>query len=463
MTVRARIQAATKALFGNSISENASVRRFDGASGRRSGIGRAGPINPEVSHSLEILRGRSRHLKQNNPFVGNGVGAWVGQTVGPGIKLQSAAVSEGNREVINRAFQGWNRRADYADRTTFSGLQAEVMDALVTDGEAFVQMFNAPDGLRLKTIPSELIDTALTRDLGGGAYIVNGIEFDAVGRVAAFHIFPANPTSVFQTYQKSVRFDASDILHVFRPLASGQVRGVPWTASIILPAAELDKLLDAILMQAQVRALLAGYITDPNCTGQADFEEDSFSEISLEPATLRRLAPGYDIKFTSPPPGDDLSHFAKLNLRQIAAGLQLPVHMLDGDLSDANYSSLRAGLLPFRTRVDQLRATVLEPQFLQPVFERWLTLEVLSGRLDLPDFETDDSNLEVDWLPPAWQQVDPLKDMNATREQLDAGLTSRRREAAKLGCSVADLDNEIAADRAREEALNLTFGGGSND
>lgn len=463
MTFGDRIQAATKALFGKPFSENASVRRFDGASGRRAGIGRSGAIVPEVSQSLETLRSRSRHLKYNNPWAVNGMGAWVVQTVGNGIKMQSAADSDGNRELIDRAFQGWSRRADYRAHTTFSGLQAEVMDALVTDGEAFIQMLNTPDGLSLKTIPAELIDTALTRDLGDGGYIVNGIEFDVSGRVVAFHIFPEKPTSVYQTYQKSERFDAADILHVFRPMASGQVRGVPWTASIILPAAELDKLLDAILMQAQVRALMAGYITDPNCTGQADFEEDSFGDISLEPATLRRLPPGFDIKFTNPPPGDDLSHFAKLNLRQIAAGLQMPVHLLDGDLSDANYSSLRAGLLNFRARVDQLRATILEPQFLQPVFERWLTLEVLSGRLDLPNFETDESNFEADWLAPAWQQVDPLKDMNATREKLDAGLTSRRREAAKLGCSVADLDNEIAADRAREEALNLTFTGGSND
>lgn len=60
-------------------------------------------------------------------------------------------------------------------------------------------------------------------------------------------------------------------------------------------------------------------------------------------------------------------------------------------------------------------------------------------------------------------QVDPQKDMAAAREALDMGLTSRRQAVAQLGWNVAELDREIADDRAREAELGVTFKSGRAD
>ena len=60
-------------------------------------------------------------------------------------------------------------------------------------------------------------------------------------------------------------------------------------------------------------------------------------------------------------------------------------------------------------------------------------------------------------------QVDPAKDVAALREMLALGLTSRRQAVASLGWNIADLDAEIAADRDRESALNLSYGDSAND
>jgi capsid protein len=140
--------------------------------------------------------------------------------------------------------------------------------------------------------------------------------------------------------------------------------------------------------------------------------------------------------------------------REIAAGLGVPTHLLDGDLSQANYSSLRAGLLPFRARVEQYVYHSLIPQVLDPIFRRVVTDAYLTGRLDVPDLAP---ALKAEWLPPRPMQVDPQKDAEAVRALLEMGLTSRRQAVASLGWNVSDLDAEIAADRERERALGLNF------
>jgi capsid protein len=73
---------------------------------------------------------------------------------------------------------------------------------------------------------------------------------------------------------------------------------------------------------------------------------------------------------------------------------------------------------------------------------------ILSGDLDAPDFEANpESYLQADWLPPRPLQVDPLKDVNATVAEIEAGLTSRRKAVAERGWVLDDLDAEIEADK----------------
>jgi len=89
-----------------------------------------------------------------------------------------------------------------------------------------------------------------------------------------------------------------------------------------------------------------------------------------------------------------------------------------------------------------------------------MTNAVLSGEIDAA---LNDDLFAVEWIPPAQPWVDPLKDAEATLKLMGAGLMSRREAVASLGYSIDELDSEIAADRDRETALNLTFGESDND
>jgi lambda family phage portal protein len=216
-------------------------------------------------------------------------------------------------------------------------------------------------------------------------------------------------------------------LHVFRQDQPGQVRGVSWFAPVLLTAHELSQLLDAALVGQKVSAMMAGFLIDQNQVGGTPFEGTQQGSIltgGLEPGTIKILPSGFDIKFTSPQQVSTGIDLAKLNIRAIAAGLGLPEHVVSGDLSQANYSSLRAGLVQWKRRLEQIQFHVLVPQLLTPIWRRWLTLEILANRIDAPGFAEDPASwLSVEWYPPPLDWVDSEKDAKAEAELIAAGLT----------------------------------------
>lgn len=350
---------------------------------------------------------------------------------------------------------------DAERRTDLRGITAAMVLAEQVDGEAFAIMEERDGRAVIRQIPAEWVDESHTTELSGGGYIVNGIEFSALGERVAYHVRPTRRTDLYPTAAERIRVSADDMLHIFRPLGPGQVRGVSALAPILLKLNEYDQASDALLVKLKVSAMHVGFIVDVNGTAGGVYEGASgLGEEGLEPGAMYRLGLGEDVRTAFPESADDAPEFLKVMRREIAAGLGVPTHLLDGDLSNANYSSLRAGLLPFRARVEQYVYHSLIPQFLDPIFRRVVTDAYLAGRLDVPDLAP---ALKAEWLPPRPMQVDPQKDAETVRALLEMGLTSRRQAVASLGWNVADLDAEIAADRERERALGLTLSPGTSE
>lgn len=437
------------------------VRRFDGAAGaggrRTNGFGSFGHVNGEVRGAAHSIRSRARYLAANNPWISQAVANWVGSLVGSGIMPTPKHPDQTTRSTLAMIFNDWSEDADADGRVSFDSLLADIARGLVIDGESFVQIMTTEDGPRLRLLPPELVDESKTVELANGGHILNGVEFDADGRRIAYHIFPSRPTDQFGTYAPAIRVPADDILHVMKPIAAGQVRGISWLAPIILPANEFDQLLDALLVGVKVAAMHAGFLTDMNGSGEPydGSGAGGIMETGLEPGTLKRIPTGYDIKFNTPQQTSEVAAFLRMNLQQLAAGLGLPEHLLSGDLTGANYSSLRAGLQPFRVRVEQIQYGIFVPQLLRPIWRRVGTHAVLTGEIEATGNIRD--LMAVEWLMPAFMQVDPMKQVQADIAEMEAGLTSRAKLVAARGWNIDDLDSEIAADRQsqrREGAIN---------
>lgn len=441
-------------------------RHFEGGApgGRRWADGGFGPVNAETGAAQHNLRRRARHAMANNPHAAAAVNAYAHAIAGTGTRPTPQHPNAGTRTGLLALFDSWAPRADLAGVLSLSAMEAAVVRSLVVDGEAIARMDTTPDGLRLQLIPSELLASE-SREIGGGGYIVNGVEFDSSGRRVAFHIHPTNPASPFAHMAAPVRVPADDVLHVLRPLLPGQARGVSWLAPVLLRLHEQDQLNDALLMGVKVAAMHSGFVIDQHGSGPNPFAtgdgtgQGGALDLSLEPGTVRILPSGLDVKFSTPQQAQQTAEFVRHQLRSIAAGLGLPAHLISADLTEANYGSLRAGMIAFRQAVEAVQHGVIIPMFLQPVWERLVSLAVLRGDLDAPGFEDDPAPyFAVEWLPPRAPWLDPAKDAQAEATMIAAGLKSRRQAVAELGYDVEALDAEAAADCARERRLGLGFG-----
>lgn len=433
--------------------------------GRRSrGVTRIAHINATAAQAPS-LRERARAACINNPWLSRGTEAMIANLVGDGIVPRPQHPDPAVRERLAALFLAWTDAADAEGMTDFYGLQAAVARALVVDGESFVRFrprdpgtFPGPVPLQLQVLPAEMIDEGLNQELGDGRRIRAGIELDAEGRRLAYHIRRAAPGETAVSYDVE-RVPATDVLHVMRPLGTGQVRGLSWLAPSLARASVLDAYEDAELERQRVAALFAGFVRraegdpfGPDAT--ADGEGNGL--VPLEPGIIQYLDDGEEITFPQVPEplrGD----FATRHLRAMAAGLGVTFEQLSGDLSGVNYSSIRSGLIEFRRRVGQIQHGVLVFQLCRPIWDRWVRTAILAGALDGTGPDELAALRAVKWLPPRWDWVDPLKDANAEIAQIAAGLKSRSEALSERGYDVEQVDAEIKADRDREERLGLDF------
>ncbi|WP_322414332.1 phage portal protein [Mesorhizobium huakuii] len=424
--------AATRKLLG------LSTRRYDGATGAKNRFegGRAtfNTYATEISAARSTVQGRARHVVANNALAGAAKEAWATAVAGPGLIPTSQHPDLTTRAALDAYFAKWAKRADVTGRSNFGTLTAKAVGDEFVDGEAFGRWI----GDQLQAIPAEQVASDLTTMLSDGRQIVNGVEIDADGRVLAYHIHPARPTDVFATYAPPVRIDAADVLHLGQ-FETGAYRAISKFAPVLLRLDALDGIEDAQALNVRMAALLSVILTNENDTSADDPLQEG---AGLAPGAILKIPGGWKVTSTAPQQAQQSAELVQHMIRTIAAGLGIPVHLVDGNLTQANYSSLRAALVSFRQKIDAYQFNVLQPLWLDPVWRRVATAAVLSGEIDA---KLDDDLFAAEWIPPAQPWVDPMKDLQAQILAIENGLMSRKQAVAAQGYSIDKLDAEIAA------------------
>ena len=451
---------------------------YDGTGGGRRALAWM-PGNPGAVAALSLaqdaLRAKSRDLVRRNAWAAAGIEAYVANAIGTGIKPQSMVQDQTTREAIHRLWWDWCGQADAAGLTDFYGLQALATRAMLEGGEALVRLRyrrtadGLPVALQIQVLEAEHLPTTLNRDLTSGNVIRAGIEFDRLGRRVAYHLYRSHPNDGMLSPMSSqggmdtVRVDASEVMHLFRPLRPGQIRGEPWLTRALVKLNELDQYDDAELVRKKTAAMFAGFITrlapEDNLMGESAANANGVALAGMEPGTLQILEPGEDIKFSAPADvGSSYAEFMRQQFRAVAAAMGITYEMLTGDLTQVNYSSIRAGLLEFRRRCEALQHGVIVHQLCRPIWRAWMDQAVLEGAIDLPGYRKDRRTYQAaKWIPQGWSWVDPQKEFNAMKLAIRAGLMSRSEAISGNGYDAEDVDREIAGDNARADALGLVF------
>jgi lambda family phage portal protein len=393
---------------------------YDGAGhGKRRGnwYPSSSSINTLLTSSLSTLRTRSHDIVRKNPYAANAVDSIVSNCIGTGIKPQSKSKDAEFRREIQELWLHWTDEADAAGLCDFYGLQALVLRSVIECGECFVRMKidkkNATVPLKLQVLESEHLDSSRDQTLINGNIIRSGIEFDKSGKRIAYYLYKDHPGDSNFASIESLRIPASEILHIYKPLRPGQIRGEPWLSNVLLKLHELDQYEDAELVRKKTAAMFAGFVTrldpDSEMFGEGEANGSGTAFAGLEPGTMQFLDPGEDVKFSSPADvGGTYEAFIKQQLRAVAVGLGISYEMLTGDLSSVNYSSIRAGLVEFRRKCGALQHNLIVFQFCRPIWNRWIELAILSDAVDIPN---DPSFSLVKWIPPGFAWVYPQKEV----------------------------------------------------
>jgi lambda family phage portal protein len=165
---------------------------------------------------------------------------------------------------------------------------------------------------------------------------------------------------------------------------------------------------------------------------------------------MMELPTGVDVNLLDPNhPVSAYADYVSGVLKGIAAGLGVTYHALSGDLTQVNFSSIRAGTIEERDRWKAVQQWLIS-KLHTPVFERWLQQNAAS--LGLSQGEVD--RIEISWQPRGWTWVDPVKDLQAHQLAYQLGVTSLSEIA---GASGRDLE-EVFDQRAKEKALAEEYG-----
>lgn len=445
----------------DTLKRKLSKRGYDGANSGRRTSGWNTPstsANAEIRPGLSKLRDRSRDLVRNNPYANKALRVLVSNSVGTGI------IPSITNKKTQELWKKWVKEADSDGQLNFYGLQRLIGRTIFESGECLIRFrYRRPeDGLsvplQIQVLEPDYLDSNKNENLANGGYILSGIEYDAIGRRAAYWLFKQHPGEsngvVWQSLQSS-RVIAEDIIHVYEKLRPGQSRGVPIFAPAMITTNDLDEYEEATLVRKAAEACITAIVEE------SDSESRSLGIESIEPGSQRRLeelAPGQieyinngeSITFNNPPASQGYGEYISVRLHSIAAGIGITYEQLTGDLSKVNYSSIRSGTLDFRREVEQFQWLTFIPIVCERIMNVWLNTAAISNN-------GIKSDINVDWTTPKWDWVDPLKDIKGEEMEIGNNLKSWSEGARQRGYNPQDLLNEIVSDRKMFEAAGIPY------
>lgn len=402
---------------------------------------------------LSRLRDHARDLVRNNPYAKSAVETIADHVVGWGI----VAAEE------NDAWKQWAGTAacDADGRHDLAGLEKLVTRTVVESGEVLVRRRfrrveeGQPLPLQLHVLEPDFLDTLKDVQLGNGHRIVQGVEFDLLGRRVAYWLFREHPGSVHMGRSGSFashRVPAAEVLHIFKPDRPGQVRAASWFAPVILTLKDFDEYSDATLMKQKIAACLAVFVTDVNGSGDptigvADNTKSPALDL-LEPGSVEYLAAGRDIKIVDPPRVGEHSSYSQITLRAIATGLGVTYEDLTGDYTDLPFSAARMSRLRHWARVEDWRWLMLVPQFLDPVWAWAMEAAEIMGLPVAPPTE---------WTAPPLPMIEPDKEGLAIQRNIRTGITTLSEAIRERGYKPETFLSELADDFERLDELGLVL------
>ena len=454
------------------------VNRYDvGGNGRR--IRGWNPPNSGPNRAVENIdniRKRSRDSIRNDWAAASAVQHWVTNLIGTGIVPRLKRVtSKDRKKMLSELWDRWCKECDADGALDYYGLQSLWTRAWFESGECFIRLrprrmdsgMEVP--LQIQLIEADyvpMLDAENWPGMPRGNRIRSGIELDRSGQRVAYWVYKEHPKDGQSSIGANdlVRVPRSRMLHIYEPKRPGQLRGVPELATVLAGLRTDADYDDNVAERMKIANLFMAFIRRPSATGLDDTVDPLTGQpiandnsgtpmVAMEPATAQELLPGEDVTFANPPePGTMYHEYKRTRGMQTAAGSGLPNELLTGDLKEISDRTLRVAINEFRRFCEQRQWHIIIPQGAQRIRDAWVETAALVGLVSMTEMQ-DVSN--VLWQPQAWPYIHPVQDVQAKVEEVTNRFRSRSSVIAERGDDPDVVDDEIAADKEREEELGI--------
>ena len=430
----------------------------------------------DIDAALPGLRARARDLYVSSTLVSAAIDTRANGAVGAGLRLDAQPVAdvlgmspdEAARldRRIEAAWAAWAERAG-ADGQSLDDIMRAISMACLQSGDVFLDVHISEAGrMTLALVEGDRVDTPST--MLDRADTCAGVRYSSTGKPIAYYIndmaqyepgglvwytrAPAFRAGYYDALEGKYQLPAGGILHAHMPFERpGQARGLPVASKVLIDSKFCDRYRTAELDAAAISACASLCITHPREDAEAALDQyDSFSTpgddggakpphaeqhpaYALKPGAVFHLEPGADLRSFSPSrPNPQLPAFLDAIESRICSALGLPYEVVSRRY-DSSYSASRAARLDAQATFELDRARLVA-QVLRPIYEAWLDLN--ASRLELrgyyADFSIRQAYRHCDFIGAGLPSIDPEKEVRSAILAIDAGLSTRQREAQLL-------------------------------
>jgi len=452
----------------NSMSGNTS--NYGSGSKYPGGKSSRAPVN---IHNHFALRQQARDAMYDSTVGKSMVDRYADTVVDTGLKLKPVPVHEilgitpesGEEWAEKTAgrFHLWakSKNSHRARTMNFYQLQrlAEIFQQ--RDNDYFSRFYYSKDRKLTNPLQIDFIDPNQIR---GHSYTNTYVQYpgqddritkDDAGMETGYRIWQYKKDSGGYDFKvipaRGARSDRIMMIHGFNPEYAGQTRGFTRLAHVLQEFSQLTDFSLSVIQKAinqssyvfavendqqDASNFLEGRVAGPvREYGSNPDPPDTATNVSVEPipnynampevtntvpgsAGVMNLRKGDKLKYLQDTsPSESYDAFVNSFVSYLAASNGMPVEVLLMKFGQ-NYSASRGALILF-WRVAQIWRDELAADFLNPVYESWLSEEIASGNIQAPGWA--DPQMRQAWLNCEWAgspmpNIDPLK--TATSDQL---------------------------------------------
>lgn len=407
----------------------ANPTRLDRAPTNR---GSSADYENELGSDRRELVERARLADERNLLARAILDRSVESVVGTGFRLQAMTDDPKWNQEAEDLWNEWcENEADSRGLLTFNEIMATMYRSQLRDGDVGCILLD--DGTLRLVESDEIADTlGATRPDN-----VDGIELDARGRPVAFNVYKPDRRTYWpdRRVAPTMRIPADQFVFLASRKRAGQTRGLTRFKGMFWHLDQIDGTLEAITVATRMAACLGLIIKRPgsgtglpgNLPTTTDGAGATKRKLRLEPGGVSFIQPGEDVFQVTPTHATTSAreHIRELE-RLASSGFPITLEMVLGDYTASNYANSRNARMEARERakIEQAPLKKAHTRFYWWKLVQFMESKMLRSRPDA---------LKHRWIPPGWNLVDPVTELQAAQAAIDSGLSTRTIEAARLG------------------------------